>query len=245
MWGNLAPGRLSPVVAFVRLPSDGSAEASGREVKTRPAQPRLRFDPCRRPAAAMKPSLLAVLVIVLAGCETPQPAPTKRPSAGLSGLQFAPGPTGTPTADALNDIAATLSTVGDVMAVRGDWPQTHARMQAAIAGAPAATRALVEQAAAVQMLTRVLSRGDARAQADAAALYVEALARQESPELGVVADAVDRFAWVWGPARTAEIATRAADRADAYLARQRAAGPLGFSDQRVVGAVGRLRARAE
>lgn len=189
----------------------------------------------------MKPCLIALLV--LAGCEAPTPAPTKRPPVGLTGLQFAPGP-GTPAGDALENIAATLSTVSDVMAVRGTWQQTHARMQAATAAAPDATRALVEQAAAVQMLTRVLSRGDARAQADAAGFYVDMLARQESPELGVVADAVERFAWVWGPERTAAIATRAADTADGYLERQRAAGPLGFSDQRVAEAVRRLRERA-
>lgn len=173
----------------------------------------------------MKPLHLLPLVsaVLLVGCQEGMSTDTGTSSApNLESVQFGLRPD-LSVAQRMEGVHATLTTLVPIFSDPEEgWETKQRRLEAAIAAAPDSTRFMIEQAGAVQMLTHYLTSGESEGQAAAANTYVEALIRNSSPELPVVAESVSRFATVWGPERTATLSARAADVGAGYLEQQRA-----------------------
>lgn len=162
------------------------------------------------------------LVFLLAACETAADAPDSA-AAGIGNpdrvvvvtrpVGFDPATITPEQRRALSESSRTVSReMRDVLLTSKTWQEADQRMQTLVAEAPAASQAMIAQAAASYMLqSGALDSGgtvDRADRLDAVGTYVTLLADHQSPDVLTVAKGLDQLADHWPSDRIQAVASR-------------------------------------
>ena len=161
-----------------------------------------------------------VLSIALTGCRSAQPAAADAPAARAAPVGCAAPVTGETAEARFHAMRMTVQTTQRIASTEADWRGAHAAVQQAIQLADSElARCALERAGAEMMLDRYLeSQAKDPAAADVALDYAERFVAFPSPDVELVLKVVTAFQAEWPEARTAAVALRAADAADALVA---------------------------
>ena len=121
----------------------------------------------------------------------------------------------------VRDGIEAIGQLREIVANSNNWSEAHQRVMTELAAPSAAYQPHREQVAATLMLTTyLLEREGDPSLLPATAHYTELLTRNRSPEVVLIADAIDRLKGYWPETKRAAVAAEAAAVGDSYLAQR-------------------------